>query len=418
MQVRRICVALILGVILATPLLWAERVNTVSGAVDTVAGIDNNPSVSGLQLNRVSDNYYWTWGLYPSLRWDSQGEHSLFSLNYAFGLNRVEKTRVNGTDINLNSESHSAGAGWTLDTERVSVRFSEQFRRSPDFGTFNLFQGIVFTPEGMFFDYETVALRRNSYENTASLNLDYRFGARSTFTFGAGHSLRDYESNELFRRRLPNQQRLSANAGYRRDLTGRTSFETRYQADYLQFQSGVYSDVLNHDLSMGFRHQFSPTVQMTLMVGPSYARQTGTGLDYWGHNASVNISKEFEREMISAYYRHSNGTSTGVGSISIVDRLGFGFTHIFGRRVSADFGLSAYKTRRSLDNPIDLKGVSSSLVLGLLFGRNMSVNAGASYNDQRENTDLVDMSPAGFYTLNRTRIFISLRFDLPEFWRF
>ncbi|MFZ0428089.1 MAG: hypothetical protein WAO20_08220, partial [Acidobacteriota bacterium] len=296
MGTRWMCLAVVAGC-LALPLM-AERVNTMSSTTDVVGGVDNNPAVSGLQLNRLSGDYYANWGLYPSLRWDSTGPRSQFNLNYAFGLNRVQDTYINDTRVNLNSESHAAGAGWTLDTEKVSVQFSDNFRKSPDFGTFNLFQGILFTPEGMFFDYQTVALRRNSYENTADLSLDYRVAERSYFTFGGGHSFRQYEKNDLFQRRLPDQQRMYGNLGYRRDLTGQTSFETRYQANYFTFKSGVYQDTINHDLSLGLNHQFAPTVRMSLLAGPSYARQAGTGFNYWGYNASANISKQFEKEFV------------------------------------------------------------------------------------------------------------------------
>ena len=256
MQLRLILCFMTLCFVAATAL--AERVNTLSATADVVAGADDRPTASGLQANQLDKSYHLTSGFYPSLRWDSLGAHSQFNLNYAFGYNRIEDTYLNGEKINLNSESHSAGLGWTLDTQRLSVSLNERFRKSPDFGTFQLFQGILFTPEGMFFDYQTVGLRRNSYSNSADLGLDYRIGERSHLKVGAGHSFREYEKNELFRRRLPNQQRMFGNAGLSWDLTDRTSFDTDYRGTYFKYQSDTYHDGLNHDLSFGFTHQITP----------------------------------------------------------------------------------------------------------------------------------------------------------------
>lgn len=402
---------------LAAPLL-AERVNTLSATADVVAGADNRPTASGLQADQLDKSYHLTSGIYPNLQLDSLGAHSQFTLQYAFGYNRVEDTYLNGTKINLNSESHSAGLGWTLDTERLSVSLNDRFRKSPDFGTFQLFQGIVFTPEGMFFDYQTVGLRRNSYSNSADLDLDYRIGERSHLKVGAGHSFREYEKNELFRQRLPNQQRMFGTAGLSWDLTNQTSFDTDYRGTYFKYQSGTYNDGVSHDLSLGLTHQFTPRLSMSLKAGPSYTRQIGTTLDYWGYNGSVNISQQFEREFVNFFYRHQNGASIGIGSISKTDRLGFGFKHIFAQTLSADFGLSAFKTQRALDNPVDMKGVDASLVFGWLMSQHISLNVGANYRNQKETTTLVEIIPSGLYTYDRRRFFVSLRFDLPDFWRF
>jgi len=410
MIARRVCVLLL---VLLPAGLRAERTNSVTATVDAVAAMDNNPQVTGVSTNQLPDKKYFTWGLYPALQLDSKGQRSLFNLSYSFGLNRVENT-----SLDFNSESHSAGMGWTLNTQKLSLRMSERFRKSPDFSTFNLFQGIVFTPEGVFLDYETVALRRDSYENTASVDMDYRVGARSLLTFGGGHSLRDYAQDPLFPKRLPDQSQLKGQFGFKRELTAHTMLTSGYRYTLFNYDTGVYHDGNNHDLYVGVAHSISPTVRLSLDGGPSYTRQFDTNLDYWGYNARVSVSKRFEKEFIDLYYSHDNGASVGVGSISRSDRAGFGFTHLLSQAVSVNFGLSAYKTSRTLDNLVDLKGLSGSMVWNFALNRHLILNLGASYHTQREDNNLLSGSYTSYNDLDRFRVYVSLRFAMPELWRF
>ncbi len=390
----------------------AQRINHLSADVDSVAAVDDNPQVGGLRFDRLVDDYTFTWGLYPTLRLDSRGESSQLDLFYSFGLNRVD------TDLDFDSESHAAGLDWAVTRPRYSMRLSNQYRRSPDFATFNFFRGITFTPEGIFFDYETLALRRTSHNNNADWGLDYRIGARSLMTFGLGHSLRQYEQDPLFARRITDQRRYSGDMGFRRELSARSSLDTRYRFSYFDYETGIYHDARNHDMTLGFNRQVTPTVSLRLGAGPSYTDQAGTDFSFWGYNAEASISKRFEREFISLYYRRANAASIGIGSVSKTQRLGFGFTRHFTRRFSGNFGLSLFETERLFDNRFDLRGLQSSLVFSFLLSRNLFLNVGAGYQSQREIADLEELDLFGRFGLDRRRAFVSLRFALPQFWRF
>jgi hypothetical protein len=406
-------VAASLVVLLATVgSVLAQRINRFSAEVDSVAAVDDNPQISGLRADRLIDDYTFTWGLYPTLRLDSRGASSQLDLFYSFGLNRVD------TDLDFDSESHAAGIAWTLSRPRYSMRLSNQYRRSPDFATFNFFRGITFTPEGVFFDYETLALRRTSHNNNAAWGLDYRVGARSLMTFGLGHSLRQYDQDPLFSRRITDQRQYAGDFGFRREVTGRSSFDTRYRFSYFDYESGIYHDARNHDMTLGVNHQITPTVSMRLGAGPSYTDQAGGDFSFWGYNAEVSLSKRFEKEFVSFYYRRDNAASIGVGSVSKTHRLGFGFTKSFTRRFTSNFGLSLYETQRLFDNRFDLRGLQSSLVFSFLLTRNLFLNLGAGYQSQEETAHVDELNLFGRYDLDRRRAFVSLRFALPEFWRF
>ncbi len=418
MQTKSICLMVVLSCCVSA--IMAERIDTVNGNVRIVAAADDRPSVGllGINFNQLGGGYRLSWGVYPALGWTSEGQNSSFNLGYAFGFNRVENARLTETQQDLTSESHAANLGWNLRTKNVAFSFSDQFRRSPDFATFDLFQGILFTPEGMFFNYETITVQRNSYANTASLGLDFRVSERAHLNIRAGHSLREYEKSDLLDRQLPNQQRFQGEIGFNWASTSQTSINMGYRGGYNQFQSGLYNDSISHSLYWGISHSFTPTVQMSAQVGPSYGRQSGSNRDYWGYNTSVSVSKQLEREFISIYFNHLNAGSTGVGSVSKTDYLGFGLSHVFGQHLGASLGVTLFKTKGVLDNPYDVKGVNSSVNLSWFLGQRISLILGASYQNQKASDVFAQTSPNNRYLLDRRRIFATLQFALPELRRF
>ena len=98
------------------------------------------------------------------------------------------------------------------------------------------------------------------------------------------------------------------------------------------------------------------------------------------------------RDSISVYYNHRNGASIGVGSISKTDRAGFNFNKSLGEITTLTIGISAYNTRRVLDNVFDLKGYSASAVIGFNLTRYWMLNFGAGYHKQEEDSPLSDIA--------------------------
>jgi hypothetical protein len=412
MRIRTIVPAALAALVIFSAPLRAQRINEVGFSASAVAAADDNPRVTGLGTGQVADDYTFTWGFYPALDLTSRGERSLLGLRYAFGLNRVD------SELDLDSESHQVGLNYTYETEKWVVELADSFSRSPDFATFNLFHGIVFTPEGMFFDYETLALRRNRNRNTASVDLRRRIGEHSWLTFGGGHSLVDTEADPLFQRRLTDQSQATAHLGFSRDLSSRFSLETRYNFSHYNFNNDFYGDSRQHAGSLNIRYQAAPTVRLWAGAGPAYTEQIGTGSSFVGYNVNAGVSKEFERQFVTLSYARRSGASVGIGSLSETDHLNFGFSQQLARRVSADFGLSAYRTRRLFDNIYDFEGLSSSLSLNFLLGRYWSLSVGASYQTQEEISDEDPVVAGRQIDFDRRRAFVSLRFNIPNLGRF
>jgi len=393
----------IIGVILMGVTLpaFAERIYTVGTAINAVASLDSNPGGNSLGLSpSVNGGYRTLYGLYPSISFNSSGLRSNVQLSYAFGLNRSPSGQ------GLRSESHSFSGGFnTSVSQNLRLRFSNSFTRSSDFTTFNVFRGIILTPEGLLFDFDTIALLQNSYRNNASLTFDYTLSSDSSLSFRAGHSIQRFDSE--FSGRLSNQTSLRGNVAYSQTLSDRTGWNLSYSASQRDFDE--FQRTLTHNTGLGLSRQLSPTVSLSLSGGPSYLQSVDTQADSLGYNASVRISKAFEKNLISLSYNHLNGTSTGVGSVSNTDTIAFNFSQTLGRKVNIQTNLSVYETTAVLDNPVETRGGLASVLLSFLMNDNWALSLGATYRIQDE-TNLSDGE--------QKRVYVSLSFNLPEFLRF
>ena len=273
--------------------------------------------------------------------------------------------------------------------------------------TFNVFRGIILTPEGLLFDFDTIALLQISYSNNARLALNYALGSHSNLSFGAGHSFLHFDQSPEVSARLSNQTGLHGNVAYSQTLNDRTGWNLSYSASQRDFDE--FEKTLTHSTGLGLSRQLSPTVSLSLNRGPSYIQSVDTQADSLGYNASVRISKAFEKNLISLSYNHLNGTSTGVGSVSNTDTVAFNFSQTLGRKVNLQTNLSVYETTAVLDNPVATRGGLASVLLSFLMNDNWALNLGATYRRQNE-TNLQDGE--------QKRVYVSVSFNLPEFLRF
>ena len=385
--------------------LNAERVSTLRSTVSLVASLDDNPRLYGdFGSSRLPDDLFFTYGIYPSIELNSTGPHSTLGFHYSFGLNRVE------SEIHPDSESHTFGGEVNTQlTRNLRLRFFESFTRSSDLRTFNLFRGVLFTPEGIFFDSETIAVRQNRFENTASMTLDYALSPNSALSGGFGHSLRKFQENlPSFTRQLSDQNGFNGNLQYTQTIGPRTRWNLGYSAflyDFEEFEGGR-----THHGRVDLSHQISPSVSLSLGTGPSYTEASSGQSGFFSFkNGSLSISKSLEDSLLSLSYWRRSGTSTGVGSLSDAQTLDLRFSRPIGRRTTVSSRVSFYDTQGLLDNPVDTRGISASLLFDFLLERSWVLVLGGSYQNQQGNNT---------FDVGRNRVFISLRYTLPELLRF
>jgi len=389
--------------------LNAERVNTVNASVDLVASADDNPQLdtAGSVPLPPQGDFFFTYGVYPSIALNSTGPNSNLGLSYSFGFNRVDAQE------NIDTKSHTFGGEVDAQvTQNLQLRISESFTRTSDLRTFNLYRGILVTPEGVFFDSETIALNQDYYQNRASMGLDYTLNPNSSLSFGLGHSLRRYQGNLPSATNLSDQDGFNGNLGYTHIMGPRSRWNVGYSVFQYDFQE--FESVRTHRVSIGFSHQFRPSVSLRMGTGPSYTEASDRQSSFLSYkNASFTLSKSLENNLLSFSYSFQSGTSTGVGSVSDAQTFRFDFSRPLGRRTSVSANVTLYETEARLDNPVDNRGLSTSLLFNFLLHHDWFLVVGASYQDQQENQQSMET-----FDIVRKRFFVSLRFSLPELMRF
>ena len=382
----------------------AGGIYTFRSTVDFVAAADDNPSVNGLGLlQHQPKNFKLVYGLYPSIFMNSKGPRVDFQFSYALGVNRIGRS-----DLDLDSESQAfEGNVNAALTRNLKMKFSDTYIRSPDFITFNLFRGTTFSPEGFFPRSDIAALRTDSHANTASVSFDYTFNPKSTLSFALGHFIRNYEKNPVVSVHLSDQTASSGSLHYVRRINQRTSWNLGYSLYQYDFRD--FDGARTHNADIGISHQVSKTLSASVNAGPAYTESLNRDSKFPGYNASLSITKSFENDRISLTYHRRSGASFGIGSISDIQDLGLYYSLLLGRRTTFNSAVSLYDARQRLDNPVASRGVAASLALNLILNNHWTLNLGGSYQKQ-EGTDIFDVE--------RRRIFISMRFILPEFLRF
>jgi len=389
--------------------LNAERVNTVNASVNLVASADTNPQLdtAGSVPLPPQGDFFFTYGVYPSIALNSTGPNSNLGLSYSFGFNRVDAQEK------LDTRSHTFGGEVDAQvTQHLQLRILESFTRTSDLRTFNLFRGILVTPEGVFYDFETIALNQDYYQNRVSMGLDYTVNPHSSLSFGLAHSLQRYQENLPSATNLSDQDGLNGNLGYTHTMGPRSRWNVGYSVSLFDFQE--FESARTHYVNIGFSHQVRPSVSLSMGTGPSYTEAIDRQSSYLSFkNASFTLSKSLENNLVSFSYSFQSGTSTGVGSVSDAQTFRFDFNRPLGRRTSVSANVTLYETEGRLDNPVDNLGWSTSLVFDFLLYNRWALGVGGSYQDQEENrqgTDTIDVV--------RRRVFVSLRFTLPELVRF
>jgi len=402
---------LISGVIFAAlvSFLGAERVHTVNASVNLVASTSNNPQLDteGSVPAPPQDETFLTYGVYPNIDLTSTGPRSNLRLAYSFGLNRVDSQ----TDFATNSHIFNGGVDAQL-TQNLLLRISESFTRASDVQTFNLFRGVQVRPEGVFYDSETVSQHNDRRQNRVSINFDYTLNPKSSLTFGFEHSLLEYLGNSPSNSFLSDQNGFNGNLAYNRTMGLRTSWALRYSVSRYNYEA--FDSARINFLSMSISRQLKPSVSLTFGTGPSYTESVDeqSGFFNW-KNGSLTLSKTLENNLLSFSYSRQIGTSTGFGSVSDSQTFRFSFRRPLSRTTSVNAGVTLYDNEALLDNPVNNRGTFTSVGFNFLIYNRWSLHVGASYTVRQD-----DRQGLEAFETKQKRVFVSLRFTLPELLRF
>jgi len=386
----------------------AERINTVGVSGGIIASADDRPYVGGLSLGSDSDEVFFVGSFFPRISLNSRGPASLFSVYYGFGMNRVN------SDLDLDTESHSVGMEWNAALgSRGSFSLTSNFRKSPDIDSFTVFSGIVEAPDGYFFDFDTVALQRDSYWSSTSAALGLELSERSELEFFGGFSFKNYEDLAEFRQE--DQVRSHGGINYSRDITERTSWYTGYEIRYWEYFSGA-SSAYSHNADFGVRYRFSPSLTLNLSAGPAYvvyAGNQGVFDNETGYNVRAVLAKRIERHLFSLSYNERSAATYGAGGIVKSRDAGLSYSRDF-ERILLNASVRYFKTESLFEAGYSPEGVFSMASLGFKLARSLMLEVGGSYRKQDDNNSDVGFRYADY---DRKRVFFSIRFNFPELWR-
>jgi hypothetical protein len=382
--------------------LQAERKYIIGSGISFTTGASTSASVSGLGFEQLSSGFSPFYGSYPSIEIQSTGRNSVLDVSYAFGLYRLQ------SDLNVGSESHALSANFnTRLGEKWKLTLSQSFEAAPDFTSFNAFRGVIAAPQGFEYIFEPVVLRRSGTSNRVNGNLDYDLNPKTSLSFGLSHALRSYEENPAFRGRLSDQNRIEGNISYSRKIDKHRGWNLKYALFRNDFRD--FDDALTHDATIGYSHQLTPTVSLDFGVGPSYTKSGVLSGNYWGYNSSLSLQKSIRSNRLSLYYMRRNGDSTGMGFISNTHTAGLAAVALITRRTTFSLDVSAFDSgQRELGEVLRSWGISGSANLAFALSRHWYLSAGASYRKH----------VVGIVDSDQRTVFVALRFQAPESWRF
>jgi hypothetical protein len=380
----------------------AERKYVIGAKVDNVAGGSSYAAVSGLSGGELPTGFSVFYSTYPTIELTSTGENSKLDLSYTFGVYRLRSS------FDVGSESHGVTASYDTKLGRHwRFRLSDSFQYAPDFTTFNALRGILLTAQGFQFVYNPVTARRSSLNNQSSGELDYKLGSKSNLTFGFSHGLREYADDPRFRGRLSDQSRIEGDVSYSRKVSRHGTWNVKYgfvRNEFKDFGSGN-----THNVTLGYTLQVRPTVTLSFGAGPSYTVGLASLGDNVGYNASVGLTKSIHKNQLSLHYDRRSGDSSGLLALSNTHSVGLGVLRPITRRFNLTLDTAAYESRYLTEVAQKTRGVSGNLDLALALRRHWSVSGGAGYQKQ-EGSGSVD--------IENKRVYVALRFQAPEMWRF
>jgi hypothetical protein len=382
--------------------LHAERKNQFGVQFEVAGGYGNvigNSSMSLSQMQFESKPFY---AASPSFKFSTIGRRSQLDLDYGF---LWEHFMAQGGGVDTTFHILDANFSSKLG-QRVNLKLSDRFHTSPNLPAYYLSQSIIPSAEGFGYVFEPMVARQSYTSNHADVALEVGIGARSSLNFGASTAFRKYESYRSFDGYLSDQVRIEGTFGYSHRASDHTAWKLEYRIYENRFND--FSNAYTQVVLMGLSHRPSPTVSLSFEAGPAYTRGEAVQGSYVGYHLHAAAGKTLGANQFSIFYTHRSGDSTGYGSVSNIQTAGLGFMRGFGRRASLSANISLFDGKGSLDNPYDARGYYGSAMFALLLSRHWAWVFGATYR-KNDHTNVSNF--------DQKRIYMSIRFQAPELWR-
>jgi len=401
-QPIHITAAGVLIALLGTGVAAGPRISTLGMSADVTAG-GSGGNIAGLGVLQNPNQTVSTYGSYPSVNFTSKGEHNTWDANYSYGFNRYN------TDPKINSNSHAAGFGYSTNGSgagKFKYRISDQFSVSADRQTFDLLRGLDLSqiPQEFRYLFNPVVVR-STRSNTVTFGTDRTVSTSGSLNFTASHSIVNYQSSNTLGV-LYNQQRFSGTVGYTHAVEhGGVSFN--YGASRFNFNN--FDNAWSHFASVGYTHEFAADFSMNVSGGASFVQTGQANGNRVGANASLGLQRIVKNGGFSFSISQSSGDASGFGALSTSRQGGFGATHKYGKNLQLSSNASVFDIRTSVGSKLSSRGFAAGATAGYSISRRWVIVAGGQYQKYSGNSA---------FNFNQRRLFVTFRFNNPEFWRF
>jgi|GEM_PF-1972881 hypothetical protein len=397
---------------IAIALIAAYSCNPVSaqvkynvGVTADITGGGNTPIFAGSSLTQSSWDLAPFIGTYPSVTFRAIGEHSSLDSTYGFGYDRTF------SDPTYETKSHNATVAFSSKFgPKWSFHLSDSYYKSSNISSFRFLSGLTQVPDpteaDQFQFVFTPVFFQSNHSNTATVGLDRILNKKSSLLISGSYSTLDYPNASSATGVLSDQKRISASVSFKRSGE-HYSWTIGYSG--ARFNFAAFQNSLNHSATVGYFYQFSPTLSFEITAGPSFLEGLDTVKSPLGTTVTATLNRSIPRGSLAVSASHTSSETSGLGSVSRNRDIGFNMSHALGKNATVSANVSGFNTQGLTVNGVSARGISGGGTFGLALSRDWSLNWGGHFQHYE------GYNTSGY---DQKRLFMSLRYNKPELWRF
>jgi hypothetical protein len=374
----------------------AQRISSVGTTVDVVGGVEENPQVLAGPFGGSGERV-GSYSVYPSVIFNSQTEHAVLTLDYAYGWNRLDSNPP------LDSNSHIGSAAFSKTfSPRWSTKMAGTFSWTNDARTMYALRGVLPTEDPTIFlvSFDPVATHSNALTLTSGASFDHPLSTKSTVSFGGSFYHRNYETGNV--RSLSDQHGFNGDVGYSRKISEHTTWDLQYDSAYYNFAS--FSGAVSNVVRFGVSSEIAKGTVVGARGGISHVKSIG-GDASASYEAAANLNKSIKDNIVILSVSQDYGHPNGFSSVSRNRQASVGLSRGFGRHVGFFANASVFDSQGVLDNNLDSRGGNATANLGFSFTQSLSLHIGAQLQRYTKPVELA---------FTQKRVFASLRYTRPN----
>jgi hypothetical protein len=396
------CIVIVIFIILlSVDPLHAERKYTLGHSLDIMGGASNESGNLNTNLTTSQPGLHALYSAFPSVDLISEGQHSTYDLHYSFVFERFHTNPILTTTSHAFTGNYAGQIG-----KNVNLRLSDTFNTVPDYSLLNVLRGTA-PADGFQYVFEPALFQRTNISNTTDIGLDVDLTEKAFLTFEGSVAFLFYDEN-VQTRALSDQVRSEGSFAFMNRHSSRLSWGLKYT--YLQNDYELYATSRSHSGTLVLSGTLSPTWELNLEAGPSFAEEREFVDSYVSYIANVNLARQMRTNRFTIGYAHNVADSTGLGSSTENHNGMMGFSQMLGSKLLLDFQAMAFQQNSRESNLNDYWGVQGSGALTRKLGKYWVFSLGASYMTYIGRT-------GGFADYSSERYYASIGYRIPELWK-